>query len=578
MRLSGLSADDIWSSLAKLGLLQDHLARLSSNIFSALVQPYFEALSSSSPSSFHPSSEGGCSGMQLASMPEQALLASLQTLLSFFAEKLPRVFDLLSQPVPQRLTAYVDGAIPSTTHGLGPFRALLSTAEALETTFFPDSKHVRSVRSQLSTKWVEKVNGQTAQACRSLVSRRGAQGWDSISVDYEPLQKYCPIASSSALQDETPIPEPLGGDPPPPSSSEAPAEVPKSAPASKGRHNRNFSTAVIADNDEWGFDDPPAPPPSKPAPALKSKGRHDRNFSTAVVADNNGWGFGEDDVEDHEPTSRPEPAEATAPDNNGEDDGWGFDDDDEDDAAANAAEDEEAAPLNVAAAKPATKLMKGKHVEIQPAPVQPASHLSGYDAWGFDEDEDETERPQEYRQADPVLHQTQGSGSANESGAAARLRYTISKHSQELVQLSESVLVLMSEVKKPLCVFSLSEGFPGAWTKSMHSFDMASEQETIISQLMQTFFDVFDYFLATLPLCQRQVISSVPALGMQFANDCEWLSTQVITTLHGKEDIARHSDRINSCAQRLTRCAAMERRKQVVRCPSTLELDDGSLA
>ena len=44
--------------------------------------------------------------------------------------------------------------------------------------------------------------------------------------------------------------------------------------------------------------------------------------------------------------------------------------------------------------------------------------------------------------------------------------------------------------------------------------------------------DVFDLYRASLPVTHSQRITSVPSLGMQFANDCDWLATQVAQHFH----------------------------------------------
>lgn len=59
-----------------------------------------------------------------------------------------------------------------------------------------------------------------------------------------------------------------------------------------------------------------------------------------------------------------------------------------------------------------------------------------------------------------------------------------------------------------------------------HSFPYASLARAA-KAVQHTSLDVLDYFRATMAVQHGQLLDSVPALGMQFANDCEWLAREV---------------------------------------------------
>lgn len=136
-------------------------------------------------------------------------------------------------------------------------------------------------------------------------------------------------------------------------------------------------------------------------------------------------GFGDEDDEDPD-LVEPSPALKQGGE---DDDGWGFDDDD----------DDEEKPLNVAAAKPATKLMKGKQPTAASRPTPSPSQNTATpnvdeDSWGFDNQ----------RADDKKETNTPANGMRQHKNKVLRL--TISKHSHQLVHLASQPLQMAKSV------------------------------------------------------------------------------------------------------------------------------------
>lgn len=379
------------SNLDRLGLLDPHLKQVAVKLERHLLRPYFQ----NSPSlSFVKTSS---SSIELQNTPEPAPLSTLNVFLDFMRSRLPKTFSSMSSSISEELQNYLSAVLPGTTKGLASFQLQLQTAQSLDATFFGSESKIKYWHNSLPLKWAQKVIEQKMSACRNLVLQPGAKGWESIQVEFEPSETFAPVASSSSsTQEQPPAPAQVSSDPPPnPPAMLQPRPV-------KPSHRRNYSVATVAaDDDEWGFGDEAEDIPEEEPPDL---------------------------VE-------PEDGDVTLNQADAEDSGWGFDEDDTD------GDEDEEKPLNIAAAKPATKLMKAKKADLrppsppQPTSPQPSEHQG--DGWGFEES--------------PVP--AQGEMDQNQRIEAepqpSKVKFSVSAHSQQVLDLAKSVLDLLAEVEQP---------------------------------------------------------------------------------------------------------------------------------
>lgn len=72
--------------------------------------------------------------------------------------------------------------------------------------------------------------------------------------------------------------------------------------------------------------------------------------------------------------------------------------------------------------------------------------------------------------------------------------------------------------------------------------------------LIQSFADLFDLFRAVMQVQHASLLETVPSLGMQFANDCDWLAKEVggmnmlwpTETQESSDVVARTSEGLSS--------------------------------
>lgn len=96
------------------------------------------------------------------------------------------------------------------------------------------------------------------------------------------------------------------------------------------------------------------------------------------------------------------------------------------------------------------------------------------------------------------------------------------------------------------------------------SFALHEDYADIQPRLLQTLLDLFDYFRATMPAAQKQILTSVPALGMQFANDCDWLAGQLVALSKGTEAFRSSEVAAHATCESLRLFAIAERQRQLV--------------
>lgn len=382
-------------------MLNAHLQQLASTVEKSLLQPYFQSwpeLAFTSPDAasivLEPQQHNGNTSLQ-----------TFDAFLSFLQNQLPQVFILLAPQVEKALAGHLDATLPSSAEGLPAFKVRLQEAQDLERTHFASSE-LQSWSQDLSSRWVAKVNMNVASACRDLVLQPGARGWESIQVELPPLETFAPVASSSNATMDHPFPK------------QQAAEDSTAAPSS--------SPSTLA-------------PPSA-APKAHKPG-HRKNFSTvSIAADDDEWGFGDDASDDGRPAEEP-PDDPKVEETGGEDDGWGFDEEEGDDDL----DDEK--PLDASAAKPATKLMKGK--KLGPPSTEPSPRPADDSGWGFDEDDAPTSPSVAQQPSVPPSQPHREQTHFNSASAPAQepVKFLVSAHSQELVKMAKTVLALMQDIQ-----------------------------------------------------------------------------------------------------------------------------------
>ncbi|BGP24613.1 ribosome bioproteinsis protein ytm1 [Rhodotorula toruloides] len=166
---------------------------------------------------------------------------------------------------------------------------------------------------------------------------------------------------------------------------------------------------------------------------------------------------------------------------------------------------------SVAASGPAEK------TEDRPGAQDPPTHASSksIDEWKWDADDTVDLDSSPVSQAAP----SPSTGSAVESAPAPtepaeptpppvrREKMTVSKRSREIVKIAQEVLLEACHVADP------SFEYP--------DFSVA------VAPLLQTFVSLLSLYRATAAVHNSTLLASVPAIGMQFANDAEWIGREV---------------------------------------------------
>lgn len=77
--------------------------------------------------------------------------------------------------------------------------------------------------------------------------------------------------------------------------------------------------------------------------------------------------------------------------------------------------------------------------------------------------------------------------------------------------------------------------------------------QTAAPHLVQSFTALLDLYRAVLPVQHASLVSTVPALGMQFANDCDWIAAAIADRTAGgdEEAVAWTTAELRACALRV---------------------------
>lgn len=82
---------------------------------------------------------------------------------------------------------------------------------------------------------------------------------------------------------------------------------------------------------------------------------------------------------------------------------------------------------------------------------------------------------------------------------------------------------------------------------------------------MQSFRDLFDLFRALMPIQHADLLATVPSLGMQYANDCDWLAKEVGKMAASWPFAAAGSDDVLGLVEKkMTALASTTREQQMV--------------
>ncbi|MBW0504702.1 hypothetical protein O181_044417 [Austropuccinia psidii MF-1] len=158
-----------------------------------------------------------------------------------------------------------------------------------------------------------------------------------------------------------------------------------------------------------------------------------------------------------------------------------------------------------------------------------ANDVDGHDAWGWYEDPIAEEESAANSVGNEKALQSQEPGSkpkklVPESQTLIHAeQLTISKTAQEILQLVTDMVEDAIAFEKPIlsnsCLSQSSQG------------------------LIQVAFDVLDLFRIVMPIYHSKLLQSVPALSVQFANDCAWLSKEI--KLIGRLKEEKETERIS---------------------------------
>ncbi|GAA5851143.1 hypothetical protein JCM8547_004143 [Rhodosporidiobolus lusitaniae] len=149
------------------------------------------------------------------------------------------------------------------------------------------------------------------------------------------------------------------------------------------------------------------------------------------------------------------------------------------------------------------------------AAIQAGNDASADDGWGWDgEDADESvtkeekrETPVEAAREEVVEPAEPAEPEPPAPPPVRREKMMVSKRSKEIVKIAEEVLLEALEVASP--------------TFEHPEFASAT------APLLQTFVSLLSLYRATAAVHNSNLLASVPAIGMQFANDADWIGREV---------------------------------------------------
>ncbi|KAM0748203.1 hypothetical protein T439DRAFT_76171 [Meredithblackwellia eburnea MCA 4105] len=178
--------------------------------------------------------------------------------------------------------------------------------------------------------------------------------------------------------------------------------------------------------------------------------------------------------------------------------------------------------------------------------------------WGWDDEEPVQDIPM--NGSNPLSHSIRGV-----SGGRIRIKkekMTISTRSRMIASIAEGVLVEALEL--------------GEAGVNLAAFAPAA------TPLLQTFTSILSLYRAIAPIQHAKLLETVPALGMQFANDADWISGEVDRTwqrlVKGKEqDLPQQGREVDRAVKKMKTLSGEWRSKQIaIQRAALMECLDGA--
>ncbi|KAI5474237.1 centromere/kinetochore protein ZW10 [Pseudohyphozyma bogoriensis] len=495
----GIKTSELFALLSRISppSFTTQITRIANALHKNLVTPFLTSPHAATSAFEYSPSPTSLTISLTNNAPQQAPppLDSLQTLLGTLAPHLPpKPFNTSFIPPLQNslINAFLLPLLPSTTAALPPYLSLLTSTVDFESKFLPSLGYLDFLGGRgeglvvtewargVESHWAKKVGREVLEAVRKEVV---GGDWSEVRVEKRveievvvlppPPEPKPKEEEKPKVVVQKPVEKPREPTPPPPPREPSPPPAP--VPAKRGK--AALATASPAAS--------PFPSPSRPpvpvqriaspsnswiSPAPSSSGAStpaleaEENGDVTVVADEPADAWG---LSAEEPAADPfgAPAMETG---EGEEEfdeeaGWGW-------------EVEDGVFLSPASGDDDSGVMRlrgGVNEEDSPFARPPPAATRPYDA------------PPQYRMETCM----------------------ISQRSMSIMRVADALLVEALAVASP--------SFPHK------SFSSAS------IPLLKSFVSLFGLYRATAPVFHSRLLLSVPALGMQFANDCEWLGDEV---------------------------------------------------
>ncbi|GAA99492.1 uncharacterized protein L969DRAFT_47774 [Mixia osmundae IAM 14324] len=491
---------DVLETLAKRTALEAHLTKLARRIIEGIVEPFLirQPVGNSKSGAMPRLVQTGESTIDLSSGSATSRLAVLDDvamLLAFLRQRFGIATDafalfaaaLMSLLLPLLIDKHLEAQLPSSFDGLVDYRALLDRARLFETELSStgylvstEDRVLSRWADQAGVSWTRKIARQALEQVRRDVM---SSDWEASMVDWTVIDP--PVeAISTKPADDSPVPSTETVFPPVRQLSVEPADRSQTVTPSKATGRLGASRLTrngVSPSAPRSLSRTPEPVPP-PAPAQADQDE-----------DDDAWDFDEAYLPD--PPSLPPPSPMPS-ESAGSDGAWGFDD---------------SGPASPAQSK-ASALSSARMLEQDTVVPQVANGTSQDDetgdAWGWDDDKELTlPSPASSRHSKRSANSHLVVQPSAAVPTSHQEKIAISTKSERLIELVKSVI----REGQSTCRFSTAElGM---------SIDVAS--------FVSSGLDLLDVFRATLPVHHARSIESVPSLGMQFANDCQWLAKEI---------------------------------------------------
>ncbi|KAL7415552.1 hypothetical protein BDY24DRAFT_263485 [Mrakia frigida] len=468
------------------------------------------------------------------------LITSLLTFLSTSNAHLPPLPTLLPSIFPLVRTLHLEPSFPNLrSEGLPAFiETCREFASWQEEIGGPRSGELREFERAAGTKWVRWRRGDVLGRAREIIAgeETGGKGWEG----WEWVRERVVDEGDPPLVELEVVPMVV----------DAPehklVEEPSSLPAEEEMAVDLAQEETPVEDDGWGFDEdaeaaPPAPPPPPPPPVIAEPPEED-----------DGWGF------DASPSSSPpKPPPAFSKPSHGRKqsvDGWGFDPDSDDDASSKPLTPSAVAPRQARRLEKAQAKSKG-HSGSTLSPVRSGSTSSSV-----------REEVVEEERSSPVVRGGMKLGKKHSSsnlslGSSSRRQGSenspldspmfATEEAEEVVEevvperrgptiVTERMVV---SVRSKLVVEIAEEVIRDVEAMKLLPLDHISPLDSSPPTqpsvtLARALPDIFSLYRALMPVAHPAKIKEVPALAMQFVNDCAWLAEEARRLEGGESSIS----------------------------------------